>query len=93
MPRAPGKGALEVAKKICLAVAANTQSNCDITSVTVSIGVATFPSCADNVISLFSAADDALERAQSQGRNRAALAPPRSAPASSVARAVSTLAS
>jgi diguanylate cyclase (GGDEF)-like protein len=93
LPRAPGKGALEVAKKICLAVAANTQSNCDITSVTVSIGVATFPSCADNVISLFSAADDALERAQSQGRNRAALAPPRSAPASSVSRAVSTRAS
>jgi diguanylate cyclase (GGDEF)-like protein len=93
LPRAPGKGALEVAKKTCLAVAANTQSNCDITSVTVSIGVATFPSCADNVISLFSAADDALERAQSQGRNRAALAPPRSAPASSVSRAVSPRAS
>src|SRR5262249_34987905 len=78
LPRAPGKGALEVAKRICHAVAENTQGNCGIPIVTVSIGVATFPSCADNVLSLFSAADDALERAQSRGRNQAALAPPRS---------------
>ena len=89
LPRAPGKGALEVAQRICRAVAANTQSNCDVPSVTVSIGVATFPSCADNVLSLFSAADDALERAQSQGRNQAALAPPRLALASSVSHTVS----
>ena len=82
--------ALEVAKRICRAVALNTQGNCDIPSVTVSIGVATFPSCADNVLSLFSAADDALERAQSQGRNQAALAPPRSVLASSVSHTVST---
>lgn len=90
LPRAPGKGALEVAQRICRAVAENTQSNCDIPRVTASIGVATFPSCADNVLSLFSAADDALERAQSQGRNQAALAPPRPAPASSVSHTVST---
>jgi diguanylate cyclase (GGDEF)-like protein len=78
LPRAPGKGALEVAQRICRAVAENTQGNFDIPNVTVSIGVATFPSCADNVVSLFSAADDALGRAQSRGRNQAALAPPRS---------------
>jgi diguanylate cyclase (GGDEF)-like protein len=90
LPRAPAKGALEVAKRICRAVALNTQGNCDIPSVTVSIGVATFPSCADNVLSLFSAADDALERAQSQGRNQAALAPPRSALVRSVSHTVST---
>ena len=42
-----------------------------IPSITVSIGVATFPSCADNVFSLFDAADEALARAHDQGRNQA----------------------
>jgi diguanylate cyclase (GGDEF)-like protein len=90
LPRAPGKGALEVAKRICRAVASETQGDAHNPSVTVSIGVATFPSCADNVLSLFSAADEALERAQNHGRNQAALAPPRSVVASSVSRAIST---
>jgi diguanylate cyclase (GGDEF)-like protein len=89
LPRAPGKGALEVAKRICRAVALSTQGDCSIPSVTVSIGVATFPSCADNVLSLFSAADDALELAQNQGRNQAALAPPRSARVNSGTRPIS----
>jgi diguanylate cyclase (GGDEF)-like protein len=90
LPRAPGKGALEVAKRICRAVASETQGDAHNPSVTVSIGVATFPSCADNVLSLFSAADEALERAQNHGRNQAALAPPRAVVASSVSRAIST---
>jgi diguanylate cyclase (GGDEF)-like protein len=91
LPRAPGRGALEVGKRICRAVASDTQGDAHNPSVTVSIGVATFPSCADNVLSLFSAADDAMEQAQNQGRNQAALAPPRSAVASSVSRAISTV--
>jgi diguanylate cyclase (GGDEF)-like protein len=84
LPRAPGKGALDVAKRICQAVAEDSEVDSrDLPKVTVSIGVATFPSCAENVLSLFSAADDALERAQTLGRNQAALAPPRSTGANS----------
>ena len=90
LPRAPGRGALEVAKRICSAVASETQGDAHNPGATVSIGVATFPSCADNVLSLFSAADEALERAQHQGRNQAALAPPRSAVASSISHAISS---
>ena len=49
--------------------------------MTVSIGVATFPSCADNVYSLFDAADEALAWAQKNGRSQAVLAHPRPMPA------------
>jgi len=90
LPRAPGGGALDVAQKICRAVMQKTSAGCEPPNVTVSIGVATFPSCADNVFSLFDAADGALARAQSQGRNQAALAPPRPLPAPSPAHAVSS---
>jgi diguanylate cyclase (GGDEF)-like protein len=79
LPRAPGGGALNVAQKICSAVREKSRADSEMPSVTVSIGVATFPSCADNVYSLFDAADQALARAQSQGRNQAALASPRAA--------------
>ena len=64
------EGALEVAKRICSAVASKTQGRCSNPSVTVSIGVATFPSCADNVLSLFSAADEALERRRTRAETR-----------------------
>ena len=50
--------------------------------MTLSIGVATFPSCADDVYSLFDAADEALAWAQKNGRSQAVLAHPRSLPAS-----------
>jgi diguanylate cyclase (GGDEF)-like protein len=75
LPRAPGGGALHVAKRICEIVAEKSLDDCEIPNVTVSIGVSTFPACADNVFSLFDAADIALAHAQSQGRNRASLAP------------------
>ena len=50
--------------------------------MTVSIGVATFPSCADDVYSLFDAADEALAWAQKNGRSQAVLAHARTLPAS-----------
>jgi diguanylate cyclase (GGDEF)-like protein len=82
LPRAPGGGALHVAQRICEAVAEKGRASGEIPNITVSIGVATFPACASNVFSLFDAADEALARAQSQGRNQACLAPRRSARAS-----------
>jgi diguanylate cyclase (GGDEF)-like protein len=74
LPRAPGGGALHVAQRICQAVAEKTLGDSEIPRVTVSVGVACFPLCAEDVFSLFDAADEALERAQSQGRNQAVLA-------------------
>ena len=87
LPRAPRGGALRAAENICRAVADKTPADCDTPHPTVSIGVATFPSCGDNVYSLFDAADEALARAQSHGRNQAALAPAKPAPAPSRAKA------
>ncbi len=81
LPRAPGGGALHVAENICQAVAAKGRADCAISNLTVSIGVAAFPAAADNVFSLFDAADEALARAQGSGRNRACLAPRRTAAA------------
>ena len=78
LPRAPGGGALHVAQRICDTVAAKGRTGCEIPNITVSIGVATFPTCAGNAFSLFDAADEALARAQSQGRNQACIAPRRS---------------
>lgn len=77
LPRAPGGGALHVAEKICRAVEVRDPGECATPRVTVSIGVATFPAAADNVFALFDAADEALTRAQSLGRNQACLAPRR----------------
>jgi diguanylate cyclase (GGDEF)-like protein len=76
LPRAPAEGALHVARKICCTFAEKSQSDPVLPGVTVSIGVAAFPACADNVYSLFNAADNALAKAQSQGRNRSMLASP-----------------
>jgi len=83
LPRAPRGGALHVAKNICHAIAEKGPAHCSTPNLTVSIGVATFPSCADNVYSLFDAADEALAWAQNHGRNQAVLAPSRPSPAPS----------
>jgi diguanylate cyclase (GGDEF)-like protein len=77
LPRAPRGGALHVAENICQAIAAQPPPGCDSSAITVSIGVATFPSCAPDVYTLLDAADEALSWAQKQGRNRAVLAPTR----------------
>ena len=81
LPRAPRGGALHVAKKICEAVAEKTHVGYEMGKITASIGIATFPTCADNVYALFDAADLALARAESEGRNRACVAPRCAAPA------------
>ena len=86
LPRAPRGGALHVAENICRAVQANPLEDCMMPSLTVSIGVAAFPSCADNVYSLFDAADEALACAQRNGRSQAVLAPPRPMSAASPAQ-------
>ncbi len=75
LPRAPRGGALHVANNICRSVAQVRPDGFESPGITVSIGVATFPSCAANVYSLFDAADEALSWAQKQGRARAVLAP------------------
>jgi diguanylate cyclase (GGDEF)-like protein len=75
LPRAPRGGALRVAEKICQAVAEMPPAGCSHSGPTVSIGVATFPSCAGDVYALFDAADEALAQAQHRGRNQAVLAP------------------
>jgi diguanylate cyclase (GGDEF)-like protein len=80
LPRATGKDALFVAERIRRDVADKHRAATVVPAVTVSIGVATFPTCAHNVSSLFNAADEALAQARSQGRNQAVLAPPRSIP-------------
>jgi len=77
LPRAPRGGAMHVAENICRAVQAKCPADCETPSVTVSIGVATYPTCADNVYSLFDAADEALAWAQKNGRDQAILAHPR----------------
>ena len=90
LPRAPRGGAMHVAENICRAVNANSPPDCQIPSVTVSIGVAAFPSCADNVYSLFDAADEALAWAQKNGRSQAVLAHPRPLPAAPHANGAGT---
>ena len=75
LPRAPGGGALHVAQKICAGIAERSYEGCEISRVTVSIGVAAFPACADDASSLFDAADEALSQARNLGRNQAILAP------------------
>ena len=77
LPRAPRGGALHVAENICRAVRGSSPPGCEIPSLSVSIGAATFPSCADNVYSLFDAADEALAWAQKNGRSQAVVARPR----------------
>ncbi len=74
---------MHVAENICRVVQGSSPSGCQTPSLSVSIGAATFPSCGENVYSLFDAADEALAWAQKNGRSRAAMARPR---ALSVAR-------
>jgi diguanylate cyclase (GGDEF)-like protein len=77
LPRAPRGGAMHVAENICRAVQVKSPEGWEGPSVTVSIGVATYPSCAENVYSLFDAADEALACAQRNGRSQAVMARPR----------------
>jgi diguanylate cyclase (GGDEF)-like protein len=81
LPRANSDDGLFVAERIRHDVAEKHRTAAVVMpDVTVSIGVATFPTCAHNVSSLFNAADAALTQARTQGRNQAVLAPPRAIP-------------
>jgi diguanylate cyclase (GGDEF)-like protein len=78
LPRATSNDGLFVAERIRREVAEKNSDAAVVPAVTLSIGVATFPTCAHNVSSLFNAADEALAQARSQGRDQAVPAPPRS---------------
>lgn len=73
LPETPGESAALVADRIRRAIAAETVAmpSGDEVSVTVSIGVASFPDDADTRDGLISAADRALYAAKHTGRNQA----------------------
>ena len=73
LPETPGESAALVADRIRRAIAAETVAmpSGDEVSVTVSIGVASFPDDADTRDGLISAADRALSAAKHTGRNQA----------------------
>lgn len=77
LPRAAGEDAVHIAQSIRHAIAARPIADIGEPSMglTVSIGVAAYPTGADNVFSLFEAVDAALARAQELGRDQVALAP------------------
>ncbi|MGO9464429.1 MAG: GGDEF domain-containing protein [Isosphaeraceae bacterium] len=77
LPRSCDLGALRVGEMICQKVAETRWLFADQPGmkITVSVGVATFPSSAENAFSLFEAADNALAQAQAHGRNQAVAAP------------------
>jgi diguanylate cyclase (GGDEF)-like protein len=71
LPRAQIHDAWKVATKICRTVEQSRTLLPEVPGLTVSIGVAEFPTCAGTVFSLIDAADHALTVAKKQGRNRA----------------------
>jgi diguanylate cyclase (GGDEF)-like protein len=75
LPCANGRDALRIAREICAIVKEEASSLPDLPPLTVSIGVADFPTCGRDVEGLLAAADDALNCASQQGRNMAVLAP------------------
>ncbi len=77
LPRASLQDASKIARKLCDDVKRNSENLPEVGGVTVSIGVAEFPACAENVFALFDAADDALGEAKRRGRNQAHAAPAR----------------
>jgi diguanylate cyclase (GGDEF)-like protein len=72
--RARGGNAERVARMICRSIAETTLTAFEVPAVTVSIGVAEFPTSAQNALTLLDAADEALGQAQTLGRNQAVLA-------------------
>ncbi len=74
LPRAVKRDAWNLACKICRTVETTPALLPELPVLTVSIGVAEFPTCADNVYALLDAADHALSMARDQGRNQAVAA-------------------
>ncbi len=76
LPRAACENGLRVAEKIRAQIADKNSEADLMPGVTVSIGVATYPTSATNMTSLLEAADHALAQARSQGRDQSVLANP-----------------
>jgi len=74
LPRALIHDAWNLARKICRIVETTPALLPEIPVLTVSIGVAEFPACAENIYALLDAADHALSMARDQGRNQAVAA-------------------
>lgn len=74
LPRALVHDALNLARTICRTVETTPALLAELPVLTVSIGVAEFPACAENVYALLDAADHALSMARNQGRNQAVAA-------------------
>ncbi|GEM_PF-234918 len=75
LPEVGKEGAFEVAERIRRLVTTKTlNANADGVSITVSIGIATFPEHGDTPKALIASADSALYHAKRKGRNRVILA-------------------
>jgi diguanylate cyclase (GGDEF)-like protein len=74
LPRALIPDAWNLARKICRTVETTPALLAELPVLTVSIGVAEFPTCANDVYTLLDAADHALSMARNQGRNQAVAA-------------------
>ncbi len=74
LPRALIPDAWNLARKICRTVETTPALLAELPVLTVSIGVAEFPTCANDVYALLDAADHALSMARNQGRNQAVAA-------------------
>jgi diguanylate cyclase (GGDEF)-like protein len=70
LPRARIADAVRIGQKICRTIETNSKLLPELPALTVSIGAAEYPSCADNFYALLDSADHALTRAVAQGRNR-----------------------
>jgi diguanylate cyclase (GGDEF)-like protein len=77
LPRSGDRGAFRIGETIRQKVAESCWKFFDEPGIkiTVSVGAATFPTSAEDVFSLFEAADAALAQAQAQGRNQTVMAP------------------
>jgi diguanylate cyclase (GGDEF)-like protein len=88
LPQTPGEGARQVAERIRLALAAlEVPAGRERLRFTVSIGVAAFPDCGDDVGTLLKSADQALYAAKQGGRNRVIMADAVTAPTPTTAAA------
>jgi diguanylate cyclase (GGDEF)-like protein len=74
LPRASLHDAWRVANNVCHAIEQCHPLSPELPLLTVSAGVAEYPSCASSVYGLIDSADHALSMAQAQGRNRAVAA-------------------
>jgi len=75
LPETPAAGALDVAARICSAVAGAPleRDGKRLTSTTVSIGVSVYPADGNRLGALIARADEAMYEAKQGGRNRAVL--------------------